>query len=152
MKRAKPMNLVLSSAAEHGSGFVYHDVCPIRDMLDPTFLLPVLNHFRAGDEIKLRHIVKDEGRARVAEIADVIVIYAERDAVHLCLKPGFPMVVPDPTAKGGPKENAPFYVTGQGSAGFAVRDHETKKVVYTTKDQEEADAIAAGNLPLPVAA
>lgn len=148
-KRAKPPNLVLTSPAPNGSGFVYHDTCDIETMLEPEFLLTVRNHFRAGDRLELQQIVKDEGRSRVAALADAVVIYAERDAVHLHLKPGFPMEVPDPAAKGGPKENAPFYVANAGSAGFAVKDHQTKKALYHTKDQEEAEAIAAGRLPLP---
>jgi len=118
-------------------------------MLDPDFFLPLRNHLRAGDEVKLQQIVKEDGKTRVAAIADTVVSYSERDAVHLFPKPGYPLAVPDPAAEGGPKADAPFYVTNQGSAGFAVRDIKTKKAVYVTKDQEEAEDMAVGKLPIP---
>lgn len=148
-KRSKAPNLVLGDASPHGSTYTYHDVCQVGDMLKPGFFLTERDRLRAGDEVKLQQIIKEDGKTRVAEIADTVVIYSERDAVHLFAKPGYPLAVPDPAAEGGPKADAPFYVTNQGSAGFAVRDIQTKKVIFTTKDQDEAEDIAAGKIPVP---
>ncbi len=142
--RANSANLVLLVSAPHGAMHVYHDRHPIRDMLDPSYFLPVRNSLQSGDILVVQQIARrDDGTMRVVAHADTVVVESKGSGVELSLR-GDVVTVPQP--KTG------YSLKNQGATGIAVIDDRTGETVYRTKDKAEAAAIVAGEKPVPEAA
>lgn len=78
--RAKPGNLCMAEAVPFGQRYNYHGDIPVKDMLHKQFFMPVRNHFRPGDTVRLVRVEGD----RVVEFGDAIVVQVTRESVDVC--------------------------------------------------------------------
>ena len=151
--RAKPGTLHMIGEVQHGQPWYHEADLPVKDMLHGKYFAAWRSEVRPGDTIRL---VRSNG-ARVAELAEIMIIEVHADSIeHTQTRPikTFPVKAADAPIEEPPEVYADrdgYTVEDRGAGWFAVKTP-GGEVVAKTRSEEDAQAMRAGSMPLPIRA